>query len=88
MVHYSPARLMSPTTSSRTLFGSRWNLRKRYWLISRPFSLFPTGWSRRVSAAASFYAAFRPLFRLALASSPGIPSGQRREFGLGSQKAP
>jgi SNF2 family DNA or RNA helicase len=34
----------------------------------------PIRWFERVSAATSFYAAFRPLFRLDLASPPGIGS--------------
>ena len=37
----------------------------------------PTGWSKRVAAATSFYAAFRPLFRQVGRWCTGIPSGQR-----------
>ncbi len=40
----------------------------------------PTRWFKRVSAATSFYAAFRPLFRPDRRWSASIPSGQRRHL--------
>src|ERR1035437_2915290 len=38
----------------------------------------PTGWSKRVSAATSFYAAYRPLFRQVGRWCTGIPCATRR----------